>query len=401
MLRHLTSERSLIAFPATGGGRRVGADHAQDGRHPRRSRPTARLARYEISSPHPEVSWQALFGKVWYEGYAKPEYVWQSTGGTDDFETKFSLVPLVFGTIKGTLYALLFAIPLAILGALYTSQFMHPSLKARVKPTVEIMAALPSVVIGFIAGLWLASRVEREVVPDAADGRAAARSSAPLGILLWDRLPRSFRDRLRPGMEIAADPAALLLVGAWRGAAARALGRRLRCSAATSGCGCKSALDVVYDQRNCLVVGLAMGFAVIPIIFTIAEDAFSSVPPHLTAASLALGREPLADRRAGRPADREPRHLLGDHDRLRPRRRRDDDRADGDGQHAGARLVDLQRHADALGQHRGRDPRGALRRHAVPRRCSWPACVLFLMTFLVNTIAEVMRQRLRERYKAI
>ncbi len=51
------------------------------------------------------------------------------------------------------------------MGALYTSQFMHPTLKARVKPTVEIMAALPSVVVGFIAGLWLASRVEREIVP--------------------------------------------------------------------------------------------------------------------------------------------------------------------------------------------------------------------------------------------
>ena len=74
-------------------------------------------------------------------------------------------MPLIFGTIKGTFYALLFAIPLAVMGALYTSQFMHPSIKARVKPTVEIMAALPSVVVGFIAGLWLASRVEREIVP--------------------------------------------------------------------------------------------------------------------------------------------------------------------------------------------------------------------------------------------
>src|SRR4029453_9032550 len=51
----------------------------------------------------------------------------------------------------------------------------------------------------------------------------------------------------------------------------------------------KAALNLVYDQRNCLVVGIAMGFAVIPIIFTIAEDAFTSVPQHLTAASLALG----------------------------------------------------------------------------------------------------------------
>ena len=40
-----------------------------------------------------------------------------------------------------------------MLGALYTSQFVHPSIRGRIKPTVEIMAALPSVVIGFIAGL--------------------------------------------------------------------------------------------------------------------------------------------------------------------------------------------------------------------------------------------------------
>ena len=50
-----------------------------------------------------------------------------------------------------------------------------------------------------------------------------------------------------------------------------------------------TSLGLVYDQRNSLVVGLAMGFAVIPIIFTISEDSFSSVPSHLTAASLALG----------------------------------------------------------------------------------------------------------------
>jgi len=48
-------------------------------------------------------------------------------------------------------------------------------------------------------------------------------------------------------------------------------------------------LGLTYDQRNSLVVGVAMGFAVIPVIFTIAEDSFSSVPHHLTAGSLALG----------------------------------------------------------------------------------------------------------------
>ena len=132
-----------------------------------------------------------MFGKVWYEGYAKPEYVWQSTGGSDDFEPKLSLVPLVFGTIKATFYALLFAIPLAVFGALYASQFVHPTIKAKVKPTVEIMAALPSVVIGFIAGLWLASRVETHLVPV-----LLLILLLPLfgtaGVLFWDRLPHGF-----------------------------------------------------------------------------------------------------------------------------------------------------------------------------------------------------------------
>ncbi len=87
----------------------------------------AQLAEIDIHNPHPEVTWQSLFGKVWYEGSEKPEYVWQSTGGTDDFEPKLSLTPLLVGTLKGTFYSLLLAIPLGVLGAMYTSQFMHPA----------------------------------------------------------------------------------------------------------------------------------------------------------------------------------------------------------------------------------------------------------------------------------
>jgi phosphate transport system permease protein len=123
-----------------------------------------RLSSWSLHNPHPEITFKSLFGKVWYEGYDAPAYVWQSTGGTDDFESKFSLSPLIFGTLKGTFYALLFAVPLALMGAMYTSQFMHPTIKGLVKPTVEIMAALPSVVLGFIAGLWLAPMLEK-VVP--------------------------------------------------------------------------------------------------------------------------------------------------------------------------------------------------------------------------------------------
>ena len=51
-------------------------------------------------------------------------------------------------------------------------------------------------------------------------------------------------------------------------------------------------LGIAYDRRNALVVGIAMGFAVIPTIFSIAEDALFSVPKHLTQGSLTLGATP-------------------------------------------------------------------------------------------------------------
>src|SRR5204863_258736 len=99
-----------------------------------------RLLQWHVDNPHPEVTLGTLFGKVWYEGYAEPAYVWQSTGGTDDFEAKLSLTPLIYGTLKGTCYALLFAVPMALLAALYVSEFMHPSLKAYVIPIIFTIA---------------------------------------------------------------------------------------------------------------------------------------------------------------------------------------------------------------------------------------------------------------------
>src|SRR5256885_8160877 len=111
------------------------------------------LLTYAIHNPHPETTVATLFKPVWYEGYEEPEHVWQSSSGADDFEAKFGLVPLIFGTLKGTLYAMLVAVPLSLLGAIYTSMFMHPNLRAKVKPTIEIMAALPTVILGFLAGL--------------------------------------------------------------------------------------------------------------------------------------------------------------------------------------------------------------------------------------------------------
>jgi phosphate transport system permease protein len=396
VLRHMTSGRSLITFPATGKeADAVLLTPKMDGMIVKQA--DGRITRYEISNPHPEISWDALFGKVWYEGYSKPEYVWQSTGGTDDFETKFSLVPLVFGTIKGTFYALVFAIPIAVMGALYTSQFMHPTIKAKVKPTVEIMAALPSVVVGFIAGLWLASRVERHVVPV-----LLMIALMPLfgtaGFLLWDRLPRRFRESLKPGMEIAVI-LPLLLLGGW---VCLSLGPWVEAGVFGGDfrAWLQSALDLVYDQRNSLVVGLAMGFAVIPIIFTIAEDSFTSVPPHLTAASLALG----ASRWQTATRVVLPTASPGIFSAVMI----------GFGRAVGETMIVLMATGNTpvldwsiFNGMRTLSANIAVEIPEAPyggtlyRTLFLAGLVLFLMTFLVNTAAEVVRQRLRDRYKAI
>jgi phosphate transport system permease protein len=395
VVRHLTSERTLLRFP--GEGRPADAvmiTPRADGIFVKRADD---LERYSLLNPHPEFSWRAVLGKVWYEGYPKPEYVWQSTGATDDFESKMSLVPLVFGTIKATFYALVFAIPIAVFGALYTSQFVHPSIKAKVKPTVEIMAALPSVVIGFIAGLWLASRVEAHLVPV-----LLLLIFLPLlgtaGVLFWDRLPYGLRRRLRPGTELVV-VLPLLVLGAVLAFLAGPL-----VEASLFGSDAKqwvsTAFGLVYDQRNSIVVGLAMGFAVIPIIFTISEDAFSSVPQHLTAASLALG----ASRWQTATRVVLPTASPGIFSAVMV----------GFGRAVGETMIVLMATGNTplvdWSPFNGMRTLSANIAVEVPeapyggtlyRVLFLSACVLFLMTFFVNTVAELVRQRLRDKYKAI
>ena len=121
------------------------------------------LTTWNIDLSYPEASLTSLFGKIWYENYPDREYVWE-TNGHESFEPKFSLVPLLCGTIKATLYSMLFATPISVFAAIYISQFMTPAWKSRIKPVIEMMASLPSVVLGFIAGLILAPVIESGVM---------------------------------------------------------------------------------------------------------------------------------------------------------------------------------------------------------------------------------------------
>ncbi len=321
---------------------------------------------WHVEVPHPETSLHTLFGKVWYEGHPGPAFTWQSSAATDVFEPKMSLVPLIFGTVKGTFYSLLFAVPIALLGAVFTSEFLHRRLRAVIKPVMEMMASLPSVVLGFVAALVLAPVVETwiaavilafmlvpvslvgaaylwQLLPGAAALRlqgvpkfllmlvpvaaglwgAVAAGPAferfffegdfklwaagkmggaapflflllmPLGMVFASLLASRFlknrsgqhrrtEGRLRAGILSLARGSGVFLLG---GAGAYGAAMLLE----SLGVDARGGLMGTYVQRNTLVVGFAMGFAVIPIVYTLAEDALSAVPEHLRAASLSCG----------------------------------------------------------------------------------------------------------------
>jgi phosphate transport system permease protein len=151
------------------------------------------------------TGWRYLIQPHQWTGYDQPEYIWQPIGQIH----KYNLIPLVVGSLKVTLIGLFFSVPLAVGAAIYVSQLARPRVREWVKPAIELLSGIPSVVIGFFGLLVMAS------------------------FLQW------------------------------------AFG---------------------YQTRlNAFVAGIALGFAVIPMVFTIAEDALTSVPQSYTQAALALG----------------------------------------------------------------------------------------------------------------
>ena len=244
------------------------------------------LQYWHVENEHPEISWRSIWGKVWYESRDQPEYIWQSSSASSDFEPKFSLTPLAFGTFKAAFYAMLFAIPMAICGAIYTAYFMSPKMRGVVKPTIEIMEALPTVILGFLAGLWFAPYVEQHMV-----GMFLILLMLPISVFLssfaWHQLPEQLKVKVPEGWE-AAMLIPVICLAIW---ISISLSKpiELLLFAGNLPLWLTSTLGIEFDQRNSMVVGIAMGFAVIPTIFSISEDAVYSVPKHLTMGSLALG----------------------------------------------------------------------------------------------------------------
>ena len=161
-----------------------------------------KLQFWRIDNKHPEISWQSIWREIWYESRDKPEYIWQSSSASSDFEPKFSLTPLLFGTLKAAFYAMLFAVPLAIFGAMYTAYFMSPRMRSTVKPTIEIMEALPTVILGFLAGLWFAPFVEKNL-PSVFILVILLPVAVIISAYLWQKLPASIRLEIPDGWEAA------------------------------------------------------------------------------------------------------------------------------------------------------------------------------------------------------
>lgn len=352
---------------------------------------------WEVHNEHPEVSWSAIWGEVWYEGYSEPDYIWQSSASSNDFEPKYSLVPLSFGTLKAAFYAMLLAAPLAICGAIFTGYFMAPAMRRKVKPLIELMEALPTVVLGFLAGLWLAPFVERNLL-----GIFSILIILPVSVLLasfaWTQLPQRIRHTVPDGWEAAILIPVLLLFGYLSFAIAPGIestffGGDLRFWITND-------LGVTYDQRNALVVGFAMGFAVIPTIFSIAEDAIFTVPKQLTYGSLALGATPWQSLHRVVLPTASP----GIFSALMI----------GMGRAVGETMIVLMATGNTpimdVNIFEGMRTLAANIAVEIPesevdsthyRILFLAALVLFMFTFVVNTVAEVVRQRLRSKYSTI
>lgn len=151
------------------------------------------------------TEWSAMIKPRQWAGYDQPEYIWQPIGNIH----KYNIVPLIVGSLKITLVGLLFAVPLAVGAAIYVSQLAKPRVREVLKPVIELLSGIPSVVVGFFALLVMATVLQ--------------------------------------------------------------------------------AIFGYQTRLNAFVAGIALSFSVIPLVFSIAEDALTSVPRSYTQAALALG----------------------------------------------------------------------------------------------------------------
>ncbi len=227
-----------------------------------------------------------LFGKQQYEGYAEPDYIWQPKSPVKGYVPKLSLVPLIIGTLKTAFLALLIAIPLGVGSAIYVGFFMRPSVRERIKPVVELMAAFPTVVLGAFAAVWLLPRFV-QWIPELIGVilmlfpglymLGIVRRHWPLGLFVTKvslPLPLAIMPWVLVliflGVEFGGQVEVELMGGSMQGWLMQSFGIRLH-------------------HNSTLLVSWVLAFACVPTVFSLSEDAVSGVPRAASLGATALG----------------------------------------------------------------------------------------------------------------
>lgn len=320
---------------------------------------------FKLNLRFPEAGWSSFLSANWFEGYDSPKHLWQSSSGTVQGEIKLSIVPLLFGTMKATFYTLLIAIPLGLFSAIFSSEYLDPTNRARIKPIMELMASVPSVALGFVGSVAVAPLLRDQLfgVLLFTYLTLVMFVSIPTILAILPRPIRLFANRRRGLLLIMVlivsivssnvmatrlesflfgGPLTLWLNGEFGGLfpgwlclwlipcgvatfwashhfhVERKLSERYRlfrsgtalgavvmqtgllvtCVALASaiamalsllGWDARGTMLDSYQERNALLVGVVLGFAIVPLIFTLSEDALQAVPQHLRAASMSCG----------------------------------------------------------------------------------------------------------------
>jgi phosphate transport system permease protein len=239
-------------------------------------------------SKHPEATMDKLFLPQKYEGYDKAQYIWQ-TEASEGHQSKYGIPLLIWGTIKGAMWAMFFSAPLAILTALFLAEFASSKVRNTCKAGIELLAGVPTVVVGFIAFVVLSSYMNQYYLThmDYFKGglwfvfilQVPVFALAACWVAARVVLNKSFGMPMKVLGCMAA-----VVVGV---VASMVFGRIVEFVGAPLWRVLFGVSE--FNSLNAVLAGFCLGFAIIPIVFSVAEDAMRAVPATYREASLGLG----------------------------------------------------------------------------------------------------------------
>ncbi len=245
------------------------------------------ISSYRIENLSSMASAEILFGKNNYSGYSEADYVWQTSVSSDVQSPKYSVVPLIMGSLKASLLALIVAVPLSLGAAIYTAYFSSKKIRNTIKPVIEMLEAIPSVMIGFIAAIWLAPFAERYIL-----SLIVFIFAFPFVLVIIAGL----RGAIEYNFSFKEKPFAKSVVYFVLAVIAISLVYLIILATTVvseSDSVLANFLSGLTLSKTAVVVALALGIAVSPTIYTLIDDALFEVPEGVKQASFALGATPI------------------------------------------------------------------------------------------------------------